>query len=173
MYLLSGTKPAGNRICRSRNTNLTTRPLDGTVVRETTINTHSFMLNFRIHTIYRYTSLILRLHTNRACIACPVESESRIDGPESSSHDHCHIWIWAPARSRPGLDLHQARGGYPVGLEMWEFITLHVDNKHTKFQNKIISICADLVGHLFRRTPSSRERISRTVDEATHGFCAA
>jgi len=171
-YLLGRTKPAGSPMYRSPDTFLTTRGLDGTMVCETAVNTCSFMLDFCIHTIYEYTRLILRLQTNRACIVCPVESESRIDGPESSSHDRCRIWIWALARSRPGLDFHQARGGCPVGLEMWEFITIHVDNKHTKFQNEKISTCADITDHPLIQTPSCREHISRTGDGTTCGFCA-
>ena len=52
-------------------------------------------------------------------------------------------------------------------------IAVYANNMYKKIQIEQIDICGDIVGHPFRRTPSSQERMSRTVDEATHGFYLA
>ena len=40
------------------------------------LNTYLFVLIFETYVTYIYSSVFLHLQTNRACIACPVESES-------------------------------------------------------------------------------------------------
>src|SRR5258705_13961900 len=105
-YLLSRTKPAGGPILRSRYTHLTTRGLDRGMVCEISVNTGLFSLRFGTHAIYIYINRFLHLQTNRACIACPVESESLPIKRRQRS--------WEPPG--PRLTFHRARSTCPAGL---------------------------------------------------------
>ena len=106
-YLLSRTNPAGGPISRSQYTQLTTRGPDRGMVREIHINPHFFFLKFCTHVIYTYINWFLCLQTNRACIACPVESEYLpIERWQRS---------WEPLD--PRLTFHWARDTCPVDLK--------------------------------------------------------
>ena len=91
---------------RSRYTHLTTRGLGRGMVCEISVNTGLFSLEFCTHTIYIYINRSLHLQTNRACIACPVESDSLLIERRQRS--------WEPPG--PRLTFHWASSICPAGL---------------------------------------------------------
>jgi len=84
-YLLSYTKPAGDPIRRSRNTHLTTRAVDETVVPEITRTIDSLVLDFCVCAIYTYPNMFLCSQVNWGGITRLIGSEAGIVHPDQTT----------------------------------------------------------------------------------------